>query len=178
MKLGGQEIYDYLEFSSAIWFDQMQSENDHMIKFRKDENGEVLISDNGRAKLQNAYYNFDNAEGLIYTVDLRQPKGKRVTIVSLGDGSPFDFNRTYSVAVNSYRGNGGGGHLTAGAKIRQELLADRILQNTNNDFRYHLMAWIKANDVIDPTVNYNWKILPETWVEKSRNQDRELLFGD
>lgn len=178
MKLGGQEIYDYLEFSSSIWFDQMKSENDHMLNFRKDENGEIEISDNGTATLQNAYYNFDNAEGLIYTVDLRQPKGKRVTIISLGDGSPFDLNRTYAVAVNSYRGNGGGGHLIAGAKIRQELLADRILKNTNNDFRYYLMDWIKENGTIEPTVNYNWKILPENWIEKARYQDRELLFGD
>ena len=35
----------------------------------------------------------------------------------------FDLNKTYKVAVNSYRGNGGGGHLTRGAKIPQEELS-------------------------------------------------------
>ncbi len=33
-------------------------------------------------------------------------------------------NRTYNVAVNSYRGNGGGGHFTEGAGIGKNELPD------------------------------------------------------
>ncbi len=177
MKLSGQEIHDYLEYSYGLWFDEMESAEDYMISFRKDEHGTANTS-NDKVQLQNAYYNFDNAEGLIYTVDLRKPAGERITVISMEDGSPFDYNKTYSVAVNSYRGNGGGGHLTAGAKIPQQLLADRIMQNTTNDFRFHLMEWIKQEKNIDPVVTYNWRILPGSWVEKAEKRDRKLLFGE
>ena len=34
----------------------------------------------------------------------------------------FDINKIYKVAINSYRGNGGGGHLVKGAGIPKEEL--------------------------------------------------------
>ena len=36
----------------------------------------------------------------------------------MANGEPFDMNKTYQVAVNSYRGNGGGDLLTKGAGIQ------------------------------------------------------------
>ncbi|KDS73316.1 5'-nucleotidase, C-terminal domain protein [Parabacteroides distasonis str. 3999B T(B) 4] len=40
----------------------------------------------------------------------------------MADGKPFDENKTYKVALNSYRGNGGGELLTKGAGIPQDEL--------------------------------------------------------
>ncbi len=176
MKLGGQEIKDYLEYSAQLWFVTMNSAEDNMLNFKKDSSGQIEMND-GRAQLAQAYFNFDNAEGIRYTVDLTKPSGERINIAALNDGQPFDLNKTYTVALNSYRGNGGGGHLTAGAKIRSELLADRIITSTEKDFRYYLMEWIRDNSPVTPATNNNWQILPESFAAQAALRDRELLFG-
>ena len=176
MKLGGVEIRDYLEYSYGLWLNEMKGPGDHLLAFEKDDADEIMMRD-GSARLDHAYYNFDNAEGINYTVDVSKPVGERVTITTLSDGTPFDLNKTYTVAINSYRGNGGGGHLTAGAKIRPELLSDRIISNTEKDFRFYLMEWIREQETLNPKANHNWKIVPEQWMEKAANDDRRLLFG-
>ncbi len=61
----------------------------------------------------NPSYNFDSAAGIRYTVDVSKPAGERVTITAMENGKPFDPAKTYLVALNSYRGSGGGGHLTS-----------------------------------------------------------------
>lgn len=177
MKLGGQEIKDYLEYSAGLWFATMTSPNDHLMLFATDSTG-AIITRNGKARLKNPFYNLDDAEGIIYTIDVRRPAGTRIDIISLADGAPFDLNKTYRVAVNSYRGNGGGGHLTAGARIPQELLQDRILQSTEKDFRFYLMQWIRENEFVEPRVTNNWKIVPESWAENAKKTDQKMLFED
>lgn len=76
--------------------------------------------DGARALFQNFSYNFDSAAGIRYTVDVTKPRGEKINILSMADGSAFDMDKDYSVAVNSYRGNGGGGLLTEGAGIPVE----------------------------------------------------------
>ncbi len=61
-------------------------------------------------------FNFDSASGIIYTVDVTKPQGEKVTIKSMADGSPFRMDKIYKVALNSYRGNGGGELLTKGLR--------------------------------------------------------------
>ena len=129
-------------------------------------------------QLENAYYNFDSGEGIIYTVDVSKPSGERVNIISLADDTPFDLNKKYTVAINSYRGNGGGNHLTAGSKIRQDILQERIRNTTEKDLRFHIMKWLEEKREINPVANNNWKILPESWVETARPKDYVLLFGE
>ncbi len=177
MKLGGQEIVDYLEYSADLWFATMTHPDDHLLLFATDSTGAVIMR-NGKARLASQFYNLDDAEGIIYTVDVTKPAGARINIISLSDGTPFDLNKTYRVAVNSYRGNGGGGHLTIGANIPQEQLQDRILKSTEKDFRFYLMQWIRDNKNVEPQVTNNWKILPENWTENAQKTDRKLLFGD
>jgi len=178
MELGGQEIKDYLEYSCNLWFNEMTNENDHLLKFKTDSLGNLQKSSNSNTfVLENAFYNFDSGEGIIYTVNLQNQNNERVTIISMADGSPFDLNKKYKVAVNSYRGNGGGNHLTAGSKIRAELLKDRIINSTEKDLRFYLMKWIEEKGTITPKKNDNWKVLPENWFKKGKEKDFPLLFG-
>lgn len=51
---------------------------------------------------------YDCAGGLRYIVDMGRPLGSRVQILSFIDGTPFNENETYPVAMASYRANGGG----------------------------------------------------------------------
>lgn len=61
----------------------------------------------------------------------------------MADGTPFRMDETYKVALNSYRGNGGGELLTKGAGIPQEKLKDRIIFSTDKDLRFYLMQYIR-----------------------------------
>lgn len=42
--MSGKEIKDYLEFSYSNWFNQMKDENDHLLRFRLDDNGDIIYS--------------------------------------------------------------------------------------------------------------------------------------
>ena len=53
--------------------------------------------------------------------------------------TPFDEKKWYKVAVNSYRGNGGGELLTHGAAIPKDSLESRIIYRSERDQRYYLM---------------------------------------
>ena len=179
ISLTGKEIKDYLEFSFGNWFNQMSSSNDHLLNFKKDENGNLIYSgQNHSPRLAQVYYNFSSAAAINYTVDVTKPAGERVNITSSSDGTPFDLVKAYKVAINSYRGNGGGGHLTRGANIDKSELAKRIITSTDKDLRYYMMKWIEKKKVITPKIIGNWKIIPEDWWEKGKEKDYKLLFGN
>jgi 2',3'-cyclic-nucleotide 2'-phosphodiesterase/3'-nucleotidase len=178
MRLSGKEIKGFLEYSASNWFNQMKSENDDLLKFKLDKNGKKIISErNNRPLLYAPFYNFASAAGIKYSVDVSKPEGERINILSMQDGSPFDLSKEYSVAVNSYRGNGGGGHLVKGAGIPHDELSKRIIKSTDRDLRFLMMKNIEKEKVIYPKLIGNWKIIPESWAEKGKEKDYKLLFG-
>ena len=75
----GQELQAYLEQSYDAWINR-----------------------------QGPAYNYDSVAGLIYEVNQKAPKGKRVRILKQADGQAFDPQKQYSVAINSYRASGAG----------------------------------------------------------------------
>ncbi|HPA86741.1 MAG TPA: bifunctional UDP-sugar hydrolase/5'-nucleotidase [Bacteroidales bacterium] len=176
MSLSGSEINKYLEFSYSDWLSTMKGPDDHMLKFRLDEKGNPVIR-NGEAWLRNQPYNFDSAVGIDYTVDISKPEGKRVKILSFSDGRPFDPSEVYNVALNSYRGNGGGGHLIEGVGLRGSDLQERLIRSTERDLRFYILEYLAEKQTITPEAFNNWKILPEEWVKAARERDYELLFG-
>jgi 2',3'-cyclic-nucleotide 2'-phosphodiesterase/3'-nucleotidase len=179
MLLTGKEIKNYLEYSYKLWFTQMKSADDHLLNFAYDEKGNIKYENRLAVPLlQNQSYNYDCAAGINYTVDVSKPSGNRVTITSMSDGTPFDLNKKYKVAVNSYRGNGGGGHLIAGASISKEELSKRVITTTEKDFRFYIMKWIEKSKVVIPKLNNNWKVIPEDWWKKGKEKDYKLLFDN
>jgi 2',3'-cyclic-nucleotide 2'-phosphodiesterase/3'-nucleotidase len=176
MSMSGSEIKKYLEFSYAEWLNTMKGPGDYLLKFQVSKDGKPVIK-NGEAWLKNQPYNFDSAAGIDYTVDVSKPEGKRVTIKSFSNGKPFELDKTYMVAVNSYRGNGGGGHFTAGAGIPESELPKRLIKSTEKDLRYYILKHLEALGTIKPVALNNWKIIPEKWVKDARARDYELLFG-
>lgn len=174
MRLSGKEIRDALEMSYDLWTNRMKSPEDHilLLRERRREGAE------DRASFKNFSFNFDSAAGIIYTVDVTKPDGEKVQIVSMADGTPFDMNKTYKVALNSYRGNGGGELLTKGAGIAQDDLKGRIISSTDKDLRYYLMQYIERKNIIEPRSLNQWKFIPEEWVVPASKRDYELLFGN
>lgn len=94
----------------------------------------------------------------------------------MADGTAFDMEKTYRVAVNSYRGNGGGDLLTRGAGIDREELKKRVVRATDKDLRYYLMKEIERSGVITPKVNGNWRFVPDDIVIPAIVNDRKILF--
>jgi 2',3'-cyclic-nucleotide 2'-phosphodiesterase/3'-nucleotidase len=177
MELTGQEIKDYLEFSYGNWFNQLKTEGDHLLNFKLDEGGNIKYSERTKSpELEERYYNFESAAGIDYVVDATKPIGEKVTINNFSNGNPFDLKTKYTVAVNSYRGNGGGGHLTRGAKIPQEKLSERILNSTEKDLRYYLMKWIEKEKTVIPKLIGNWKVVPENYWQTGKEKDYQILF--
>ncbi|MCJ7553220.1 MAG: bifunctional metallophosphatase/5'-nucleotidase [Ignavibacteriaceae bacterium] len=177
MELSGKEIKDFLEYSYEGWFNQMKDENDHLLNFAKDDKGNIRYSERNQApELKERFYNYESAAGINYTVDVSKRKGQRVSIKSLSDGSEFDLNKLYTVAINSYRGNGGGGHLTRGVGIKPEDIPQQIIQSTEKDLRYYLMKWIEKKHSIYPQLIGNWIVIPENWWEKGKAKDYKILF--
>jgi len=175
MELTGKEIKGYLEYSYGNWFNQMKNKNDDLLKFEHDSAGNILIK-YGRPVLSFPVFNYSSAAGINYVVNVSKPAGERVTITAMSDGKPFDMNKTYTVAINSYRGNGGGGHLIIGAKIPHDELAKRIIHSTQKDLRYYLMKWIEKKKIITPKSFNNWKVIPHSWWEKGKEKDYKILF--
>ncbi len=176
MWMTGSEIKNYLEYSYSDWLNTMKGPGDNLLKFQMTKEGKILIR-NGEAWLANQPYNFDSAAGIDYTVDVSKPVGKRVTIKSFSNGTPFEMNKRYDVAVNSYRGNGGGGHFTSGAGIQAAKLPERLVSSTDKDLRYYILVNLENRKTIRPAALNNWKIVPEAWVKKAMRKDYELLFG-
>ena len=174
MSLSGKEIRGALEMSYALWTNQMQAPDDDLLLLRE-PSGQGKGAEE-RTFFCNPSYNFDSAAGILYTVDVTRPAGQKVTILSMADGTPFDENRMYRVAVNSYRGNGGGELLTRGAGIPQEKLKDRILFSTDKDLRYYLMQYIAQRKVITPESLEQWKFIPQNWVKPAAERDYRKLF--
>ena len=96
----------------------------------------------------------------------------------MADGTPFDENRWYKVAMNSYRGNGGGELLTKGAGIPRAELKSRIVFESEKDQRFYLMNEIEKAGVMNPQAHYNWKFVPEEWTKPAIERDRKLIFGN
>lgn len=168
MTLSGKEIKDYLEYSYSNWINTVKNENDTL----------MIIKRYGRRyNFINPTFNFDSAAGINYEVDITKPVGSRIIIKSMSDGKEFNPDNTYKVAINSYRGNGGGELLTNGAGISKDELSKRIIWSTDKDMRFYLMQYIiHENNVIVPQLN-NWKFVPEELYQKISIKDRALIFG-
>ena len=173
MKLTGKEIKDYLEMSYNLWVNTMKSADDHLLLLSEDTR-----DDSQRLGFKNFSFNFDSAAGIDYEVDVTKPYGQKVNILRMSNGQPFDETKYYKVAVNSYRGNGGGELLTKGAGIPQEQLKSRIVWRSERDQRHYLMEEIKKAGTLNPQPNHNWKFVPTEWTDKAAARDRKILFGE
>lgn len=103
-------------------------------------------------------FNFDSAEGIIYEVSRKAPFGQRVKILSMQDGSDFHSERTYLVAMTSYRASGGGDLLRKGAGIDPTSI-EALVVSRYPEIREILYRYVVRMQKIDPTPDTNWKFV-------------------
>ena len=178
VRMTGQEIKDYLEYSYEAWINTISSADDRLLKItdRPDpRTGQKSWS------FINRSYNFDSAGGLVYTVDVTRPYGQRISIQSLADGSAFDEAAHYNVAMTSYRASGGGSIMREGAGVDTDNIAGRTVAYYP-EIRDLLYDYIVKNGEIspekigNPAVIGHWRFVPETMAEKALERDMGLLF--
>jgi 2',3'-cyclic-nucleotide 2'-phosphodiesterase / 3'-nucleotidase len=169
LNLSGEEIDRYLEYTAGLWFNQMKSNKDHLLNLSK--------STDGKCRLTGQYYNLCSAAGIEYLVDVSKPVGNRVQILGFSDGTPFNFKTMYPVAMNSYRGSGGGGHLKAAGLSEQEI-GSRLIWSSDKDIRLLLLQWLEKKKTITPEAFKNWRIIPEDYYEKGKIRDFNALFNN
>lgn len=175
LNLSGKEIKDYLEYSYGEWLAPECRNHLLGIQEKADER-----TGNTRWSLTGRSYNFDAAAGLIYTVDINKPKGKRVSIKSLANGEKFNPDSRYNVAMTSYRATGGGDLLIKGAGIPADELSARVVSR-HIEIRELIKRFFLNRREVTPESVYDakslgsWKFIPEAKASRLFAKDLELL---
>ena len=174
----GDEIRRYLEASYDRWINTVSKPGEHVLR--------IIPRDNTRTQqtgwsFYGLSYNFDSIAGLNYTVDVTKPRGERVNITSLADGSAFGEDATYNVAITSYRASGGGFILDE-IGINTDLIDQRVVARypeIRNLIFERLVKdpTIDREEISDPSLLGTWKFIPEDLAQKGIEADMELLFG-
>ena len=172
LRMTGREVRQLLELSYDQWVNTMKSPDDHIMLLAPKAPG-----DNQREGFKNYTFNFDSASGIDYEVDVTKPDGQKVHIKQFTDGRPFDENKWYLVAMNSYRGNGGGELLTRGAGIPMDSIPSRITFMSERDQRHYLTRKIEREGEVAPKALNNWRFVPEAWAKPAIERDRKLIFS-
>jgi 2',3'-cyclic-nucleotide 2'-phosphodiesterase (5'-nucleotidase family) len=98
-------------------------------------------------------YNFDMIAGAEYELDLTQPRGARVVRLEV-DGQPVADDDTFTMAVNSYRAEGGGGFPGMGDA--------RIIRRLDRSVRDLIAEYLREQGTIRPSdvLERNWSLSP------------------
>ncbi|MBI9104416.1 MAG: 5'-nucleotidase C-terminal domain-containing protein [Spirochaetales bacterium] len=147
LEMTGQQIKDYLEYSSNF-FNTLSLAT---VKKRS------LVNEDVRG------YNYDMAQGFIYEIDLTEEPGNRIKNMLNLNGTPFDLNKTYEVTLNSYRYNGGGGHLEAAGLMKGGILDANTTYQSSMPMRDLMVEYLKVKGDWGPEDTVvNWELVPDT----------------
>ena len=181
LKMSGEEILRYLNNVYKLWTMTAPDADKRHHALRIVHKEDPRTGQTGWSFVARPY-NLDSAGGLVYTVDLTKPEGSKVNIISTADGVPFDTERTYTVAMTSYRASGAGA-LLKDAGIPEEQLKTRVVAKYP-EIRDLLYNYIKEKTIITkedinrPTIVGTWKMIPEKMAGLLLDKDRKLLVGE
>lgn len=146
VELTGHQIKNYLEYSSK-YFNVITEANVDTVP---------LVNPDVRG------YNYDMAQGFIYEINLTKEPGNRIINMKNMDGTPFDLEKTYNVTLNSYRYNGGGGHLEACEAMEKGILKVNTTYRSELAMRDLMIEYLKIVKTWGPeNIEQNWKLVPE-----------------
>lgn len=174
LKMSGDEVRRYLEHGFAQQYNVMRNADDHLLAFKLDADGKVLEGAYG-PELVTPTFNYTSAAGIRYTVDVSKPIGERVKILSMSDGSPFDPDKEYVVAINSYQACGGGNFIPVGLGWDKKTLAAHTLTTSAKDVRQYVAEYIGKLQTVEPRVRGDWEVLPRDWWQRGKKRDLQIL---
>ena len=151
INMTGAQLKKWLEYS-ARYYKQVSGPSDPITK---------------DTTLNIADYNLDQLYGANYTIDLTQPAGSRIKDLTYNGNAVQDAD-VFSVAINNYRYNGGGGFMAAAGLTPGEGAIYDSMKTLGDagQVRNLLIKYVQDQQTITPTVANNWSI------------SRELSSGD
>lgn len=137
MKLDGNQLRDFLEYTSRY--------------FLTVEDG-AADADEIRTDPEWPGYNYDMIRGLEYTLDIRREPGERVTRMEY-EGRPVSAGQEFTVAINSYRAEGGGGF--------DMLQQAEVLEVIDRSVRSMLIEYVEQEGEIchEDVHHENWELI-------------------
>lgn len=169
VRMTGAEVHKYLEFGFARQFNVLNMAD--LARYKKMDNNVPTLLATGKTPT----FNYTSAAGIKYTVDITKPEGQKVTILSMSDGTPFDPDKSYLVAINSYQACGGGQFIPEGLGWDDETLAKNTVLASDLDVRHYVAEYIRANSPVTPALRGDWKVIPEDLFEAARNHNNERI---
>jgi len=133
VELTGAQLKEALEHSAR-----------YFLPYEAGKTPKELINRNVRG------YNFDLAQGVDYTIDLRRPVGDRITGLSF-EGHPVKPDQILRVAINNYRYNGGGGY-----SVYQDA---PVVYRSSKEVRNLIIDWITEHQNIPTSPDNNWSLV-------------------
>lgn len=133
VKVTGKELREIMEHAATY--------------VEKGADGKVKFKDK-YVTPQNMLFNFDLFYPIHYEVDVSKPEGERITKLEL-NGKPLDENKTYRLAVNNYRANGGG--------FYPVYSMDKIESTSDQDYVQMFGTFLSQKDIqVDTQHNYKF----------------------
>ena len=174
VNMTGEEVERYLNYGISKQYNGMKNENDHLLAFLFDENGEIAYNVYG-PRFLTPTFNFTSAAGIKYQINLDKPQGKQLTIISMSDGSKFDKTKTYKVALNSYQANGGGNFVPEGLGWSKQEFEKHVIAWSDQDVRHYIADYLHKHDTIVPKLRGDWSVVPDKWFKKGVETDMKFI---
>jgi len=95
-------------------------------------------------------YNHDSLAGCEYEIDPGRPKGGRITRLTF-DGETWPGETKLTVAVTSYRAQGGGGYVA--------LRKAKVVERTGREIRHVIADYLREQGAVRPEVFDNWRVV-------------------
>ena len=125
------------------------------------------------------YYLYDAFQGVNYDIDISQEPGDRIRNLTWPNGTPVEDDDSFVIAVNNYRATTQlltyADIFTVGEELPQLLEID--VRGDIGGVRELLGEYIRTvkGGVIEPNVDYNWKIVGNNWDAAEHQKAVQLL---
>jgi 2',3'-cyclic-nucleotide 2'-phosphodiesterase (5'-nucleotidase family) len=153
-------IYENYMYTIEITGSQLLKYLEHAARYYKQAiPGDATISTNNNGLPD---YNYDMVAGVDYVIDITKPEGQRIKSLTY-NGEPVKVNDSFTLAINNYRANGGGGYMTAiGFRLgddKSKITFDSMkTYGDDGQVRNLIIRYIKEKRAISPGVSNNWKV--------------------
>lgn len=166
--LKGSEIREVLEYSAGLFYNTVGKGTDQLLKLKKESGTDKMIPETAAS----AYI---SAAGIDYTIDVSKPRGKRVRIISMSDGTGFDEDRMYRTTINTYLYAGAESALLKATGLSDREISRRLQSSAGADIRYYILTRFAMNaenkKPVDVKRYDNWKLIPERIVAGCLSRD-------